>query len=489
MAHLGGTATWLRLSALAFVLAVAGCSSVPKAAKTRVGPHFEVICHFECGTMAAQALSAAERAWDYSALLYGEPETPVEKPLEIHLYYSSEDVNAVRERMRFDSGGSFADPDTRTAHVNAGASRLPKAALLYAGTPAPLLRTVAHEAAHLSSYQMAALRHALPRWLTEGSAEWIEQQVAVSMGLAAPHEEDDPDASMRIFRAQRMLENGTLRDAASILRDDWGDLGTYNQYTLRWLLFTMLYGSEAYHPTLATLIQKEQTAQSGAQSAYSPSAQYFPPDLPRLNRDFRAFVQSFQPKWTTQRTRLETGGDTWLQLTYAPKGAAWRRDSIPHRTYALSGQLEIIPSTGRQMNILIGPAGSADSTWRGVKVAFVANRGVRVLRHAGGAGDATRWTPVDSAEAKTLRAGARLPFRIARTADRLRVSVGGAALTDTPLAPAPGGERWALGGEHGTAGIWRSLRVEPLNPAAPSSNTDATSRTPRRGRTPVRPRP
>jgi hypothetical protein len=466
----------LLLLTVGTLLSASGCAALRTAlALARYeSAHYRLVCHFPaCDAPAAQALEAAESAWEQTASVFGEPRAGAPRDLlTIHLYRTRADFDAARRKKH--SGvhrvNSFANVNSRSAYVfiRPGMSDV---LLRRLGLPPPTLRIVAHEAAHLAVSRIESIRQFYPDWLGEGSATWAAQRAMASLGVTSSMLHD-PRTGARIGNAQRLLEDGYFPRGDSLFMEKEGRHKAH-QYGVHYLLFAFLEGTPKYRPVLDALIQTEHALRShdgaAALKNVPDSIHALPDRLDALERDFHAYVASLKPRWTGGTKSTLSTGDTWMQFTTPPKGATWRLDSLGAARYTLTGQFEILPGAGQQVNVLLGcsrgdvcydgrppPAG----TYRAIKVAFAADAGVRLLAHAGGAGDSTRWTLL--AEGGTVQASQRTPFRISRRRDRVVVSLRGDSLLSAPFERTARYESWGLGGESGTVARWYDVHADTL---------------------------
>lgn len=239
----GGTRRPRRRAALAFPVllpVLGGCaggfglwSSPPEPVSAERGEYVEVVCYFECGTIARDALRTAEAAWRLTAVYLGSPpEVQGERFPSLHLYGSFRDYEIVEDAIaggRFRDYGGFSSRDTREAHLPVP-SHLPSGVLERIGLPALHSRAVAHEAAHLAAYELAEGAY-WPLWLAEGLAGWVEREVVASGGAERVHRMN-PWASTRLWRVQRLLQDESTPSVDAILQGRPMEISVADAYSL-----------------------------------------------------------------------------------------------------------------------------------------------------------------------------------------------------------------------------------------------------------------
>ena len=222
--HGGPGRGWVRSAASVWLaLTLAGCAlggppvSPPPLVSVHGDGPIAVHCHFPCGPLGEEALAVARESWSLTAGFLGNPAPGGEGsggvrrtaggPATLHLYGSWPDYLAVEDSVAggaFRDTGAFASRNDRAAHVLVPADL----ARTLGRIPGHHRRAVAHEAAHLASYDLARGAY-WPPWLAEGLAGWAERRLALDDAAFAGRR-DDPWASTHLWRVQRMLEQGTL---------------------------------------------------------------------------------------------------------------------------------------------------------------------------------------------------------------------------------------------------------------------------------------
>ncbi len=331
-------------SVLLFLL-VQGCagalllrSPAPPVVSVHSGAHLEVVCHFPCGAWGQEALERAEAGWEAVAD-YLEAESP-SKDLTlptIHLYGAESEYEAVEAYIaggRFRDTRGFSSRDSRSAHLLVDASVAE--AVGEVGLPAHYLRAIAHEAAHLATYDLAAGAY-WPPWLAEGMAGWVERETdGIELGnpIAA-----DPWASTHLWRAQRLLTAGELPGADEILLGAPLRLTIPDAYAV-WTEFFHFMVSGPYRDEMKELVvavADDQIPEEYAWPVVAAAAEdMFGVDrIAELDSAFRNRLEETQPQWMEVRRSLQPLGDSrdrWLQVATGgdPGGAlAWRVRGLP----------------------------------------------------------------------------------------------------------------------------------------------------------------
>jgi len=442
----------------AFVLVAASAPAAPDVV-LKVGPHFRVICHFGDDDAATAALDTVEAIWPAASDLYGLPAGPLESPLSVHLYRRAAAYLATERELaggKFDKNLAFSSFDTRASYV-AAQPDLSDDAFAAVGLTAQTRHLLAHEAAHLVRYLASPAFRLHPDWLSDGAAIWIEEQALASRGWSAG--DQDPYVASDMILAQKRLAGGSLPGATKILRDETKDLGMYERYAVRKLLFRRLItrkDSAAFRAALTKALAIEPGPDYASRFFDVATAPYALEGLDGLDLDFEQFVRSQTPAWDEVFRSLSTSGDAWTQAAFADDNAvAWRTSPVGADSYEVRGQIEILPGLGKlnQANVLLGREKD-----RGfVSVVFLAGYGVDVMRY-----DAKddRWLRLGAGPTKAVQTWRRLPFRVVVDGDRLKVIVDGIEVVAADLKGHAMSGPWGLGVQAGGVGVWRGVKVE-----------------------------
>jgi hypothetical protein len=449
-----------RLLAIAAVLVLVPATAPAAAgAKVKVGPHFRVICHFEDDDVAAAALETVEAIWPAASDLYGLPPTPLDAPLNVHLFRRAADYLAEERNLadgNFDKNLAFWSFDTRSAYV-AVQPDVTDETLAAIGLTAQTRHLLAHEAAHLVRDLASPAARVHPNWLCDGAAIWIEEKTLAARGWSAGDE--DPFVARDMILAQGRLAGGALPSATQILRDETKDLGMYERYAVRKLLFRRLItrkDAPAFRTALAKALRIEPGPDFAKQFFDAVTAPYATEGLDGLDLDFEQFVRSQTPAWDEVHRSLATAGDAWAQTAFADQNAiAWRTASVGADAYEVRGQIEILPGLGKanQMNLLLG----RDKATGFVSVAFVAGYGADVFFYDS---RDDKWLRLASGPTKGVALWRRVPFRVVVAGDRLTVAVDGVEVAAAELKGHAMTGAWGLGVQAGGVGVWRGVKVE-----------------------------
>jgi hypothetical protein len=431
----------LKPSALEFTvlaLALALLSAAPASAQSR----YRIVCHFECGAAAEQALRAADAAWPLARVLFDAEPPALDAPLEIHLYRTAADYRAARRGLLRSPPRSLAttDPRTRTAHI-ALRGAIADTTLRRFGLPANVLRVVAHEAFHLATLAHSPRAAGLPSWLAEGAASWAEHEALRALGIIESAD-DEPVAATYLWLLQRRAHAGTLPRAAAILDDDLRRLDEQERYAVRKLLFAALLAVPAGERLPAQLDTLLADARRG-RLAGALRARIAPDSaaLAELDARMHAALAAARPVWalaTRSLDALPAGG--LLQIGLDGDAEAWR-----HRFAAMArvvGSVEALaPGVAR---VLIGTNEAGHVV---VAIDAAADRlSVRRVRD-----DGSSPSPLGVAALGT--ADGPIEFRVEATAGRLTVAAGRARIELEPQNFTPNG-RWGVGAAAGANLVW-----------------------------------
>lgn len=432
----------------------------------RTSTHFRVICHFEAGNLADEALETLEALWPIAAAFYGLEDRLPPTPLAVHIYRNRKGYEEAELRL---IGGSlkrnlaFAHYGSRSAHV-AVQPDVSDSTLAALGLPYLTRLMVAHEAAHLIRFFALANHRQHPGWFKDGSALWLKRRTVEAMHLSAGLE-NDPTSATSIRRVQRLIEKGKLPTVEQILLDGLRDLTFYERYDAKGLLFEFL-SRKPYAPVLPHLVpdllrmksDKSLTALLAARLRKGVGQR----DYARIDKDFRAFVRKLKPAWEESIRSLETAGMDWEQVGWDKENAvAWRTQAVDAVPYTLRARLHVLEGGRQQMNVLL------DRTASGfVSVAFTAGWGVTIFSYDG---DRDRWTKVDAAESKRLPVGHTEAVGVRVDGTTVSVSIGGEAVLTTQLPGRTMTGAWGLGAQHHSAGIWSNVVLERAQPRKPNA--------------------
>ncbi|TVR62325.1 MAG: hypothetical protein EA422_11465, partial [Gemmatimonadales bacterium] len=436
-------------------------------------------CHFPCGELGDEALAVARESWALTAGFLGQSQDGVRRsadgPATLHLYGSWEDYLAEEDRLAggtFRETGAFASRDDRAAHVlvpgelSAALGRI----------PGHHRRTIAHEAAHLASYDLA--RGAFwPPWLAEGLAGWAERRLALDDAAFAGRR-DDPWASTHLWRVQRMMELGTLPGVEATFSGAPVELSLPDAYAFWIELFHFLaqgsYGERIQEVVRAVASQEIPAARAWPAVGEIVQETLSPQEMAAMEEEFRAYLSGGALGWVELFRSLEEEDarpGSWIQyaIVEAQVGSfAWRAaEPAPTRGFRLTVQVEPTP---------VNP--EADP-WE-VRVALGTRGGDPLLVALDGEGGIhlRSFPPNPLGTLETLASRARSPRPDPASEPEpitmeVRFEPGEVAvrvLGEAPVVfPAPGlspSGLWGPGVAPGTLARWRGWRVSPLAPAA-----------------------
>ncbi len=422
----------------------------PPTAVTLAGTHFTILCHFDCGDAGAEALRAAETAWEVTSALFGLGVfEPTSRP--IHLYATAADYEAVEAVL---TGGRFRQNRAfsyrgREAHVAVHPNLTP-AALAEFGLTSNTLRVIAHEAAHIATRTLAARSRALSTWLDEGLAASLEQDVMLKLGLA-PGRSDEPVSGTRAYQLQERLRTGTLPSLDDLLDGEERNLTLGERYAFYQVFFDFArsrYGD----PLLAVLRTLDTIDGSGSRLRRTLVRAIFAVDMSELadvDREFRGYVRGLVPGWVQARRALSPhGDDAWLQVGFDAGAEAWRWSPVPTGPFRLGGTVRILAGGAETAALLIALEG-------GSRLAVVLRSGEVSVERRASPGD-PRPEPLRTVRAP-VRIGTPLPFAVDVARDAVTIRLGDAEPLRIPGVRPSG--RWGI--ETGPAANveWRGLAV------------------------------
>lgn len=222
------------------------CGGVPdgdplpevEAVETAAGARYAVACHFPCGGAAPEALRVADLAWEGVAGLFPLPDS-LASPMTLRLYRAEafREVALSLTRDHLEEGAGFSSPQRRTAYIEL-IPPVSEASLRRGGLPAPTLRLVAHEAAHLAIAAAADGAPRLPDWLSEGAALAVERDVAARLRLYAGTL--DPRYAAQTWRAYSLVRTGLAPPLGTVLTEPPDVAAGRADYAVRALAFEFL---------------------------------------------------------------------------------------------------------------------------------------------------------------------------------------------------------------------------------------------------------
>lgn len=418
------------------------------------GKHFRVVCGVERQSLAEEALATAEAVWPRAVALYGGPADPPDKPLTIHLFRTADAYRKVATRLtdgRLNENLAFSSRKTRSSYI---VLQPPCTAetLAVIGLPELTRRQIAHEAAHLVCYETAAHHQSRPLWLTEGAAMWLAETTLRKNGWSRGMEAA-PFTATDIGRVRAALKSGRLPPVESILRDEYGELGFYEQYAVQWLFFRFML-TDAYKKRFKRIIRQAWTTGDSGDSnplRVRMSEALGGPKFDSVDRKFRRYIRSLFPRWREVYRSLDTKGTSWTQVAFEDKNAiAWRTRPARRGRCTIMGSVEVLPNRKRQMNLLLGY--DADGF---ISVAFTAGYGVNVYRYYS---QEDQWDRLADRRIKGLEVGRKIRFMIDVADQKLTVRVGKHRLPPIDLGDKPMTGPWGVGAQAGSAGRWWSVR-------------------------------
>jgi hypothetical protein len=455
----------IRLALLLFVAAglLAAPARTEEERVTAQGPHFRVICHFASERAAKEALATAEALWEQAALFYGLGTRGPSRTLELHLYRDADayvEAEAELTKGAFQRNLAFAHYKTRSAHV-ALQPEVSDDLLATDGLPLLTHNLIAHEAAHLVRFDTMPNFEDHPGWFGDGAAQFLKYETLLAEkhidGLLA-----DPMSAKAFLRVQGLLKANTLSSVDALLRDQIADLEFYDAYAAKRLLFTFLATGDR-RPNLDAV--REALRRMGGGSGYRERARAqvekaFGARYETLDEEWRLWIRAERPVWDEVIRSLDAQGTAWHQTAFRSSNAvAWRTERCGspqltgERAYTLRGRLEILPSYGKQMNLLLARGEEGF-----VSIAFTAGYGINVFDYRSAAGGT--WTSLASVRCAEVVQGSPVAFEVRVQKRTLTVSVAGTILTSVEIPAAHEADGpYGVGAQRGTAGIWHDVTL------------------------------
>jgi hypothetical protein len=449
--------------ALAFVIvAVAAAAEEGAPGSVRKeGDRYALICHGGDEALAGRALAVVEEAWPIVAETFGVPDAKPERLLEVHFYRTVEGYQAADDAL---TGGKFrrnlamSHWDTRTAHV---ALQPPcrDETVRALGLPPLTVVLLAWEAAHVARYELCANFRDHPQWFGDGLAASVAAKVVTSrhpspLG-AVPYWAND------MARVQRLLAEGKLPPARSILSDEVDDLDLRDRYATRFVFFSFLAGE----PNRARLAEVAGAIRrTGGGAGYAESVRKVATDaFGRSDEAFAAFVGELHPQWDEVFRSLWPVGDDRVQVAFPDTNAiAWRTEPVASAAFKAQGSLRILPGDARQMNFLF--ARTEEGFY---SLAFVADQGFVLFDHRSKTGE---WNRVGEGNAPGLRLGVTTDFAVEGRGAKLKVTLDGKSWDFDLPRELPDSIVWGLGAQAGpkdaatgSAGLWKGVSIDALD--------------------------
>ena len=422
----------------------------------RQGDHFELICHFDNAAVADRALEALEAIWPRAAEIYDlrEPDEDADGPaarLKVHLYRDADAYEQAEEELthgEFKRNLAFAHFDSRSAHV-ALQPPMSDEALKAVGVPSQTLRLLAHEGAHLVRYTHTSNFRSHPGWLADGAASWIDEKVSQDLKLIDSIEAD-PNFSSDLVRVQKLLEQGKLPSFEEILLDKTDTLSFYERYDVRWLFFRYMIEGKLGQNFKKVLAQARSLGggEDFTQRLFDESVRVLgKTKLKSAERDFRKYVEAFEPEWDEVYRSLWSSQGRWVQAAFGVNAIAWRSQPSGRKAYSISGELTLLPGEGRQMNLLVGR--SEDGFF---SLAFLEGGSVTLFEYLSQPGT---WNKRGFADCADLRFSESVRFEVKVSKKRVTVVVNGVEVVSGEAETLDLDGPWGLGAQGKTAGIWK----------------------------------
>lgn len=420
------------------------------------GVHYRVICHFDNEPICKAALETAEAAWPVTVDLWAIGDKKPAEPLEIHLYRNVADYEAAesdRTGGRFRSNLSFSDHKDKSSHI-ALQPPCTDQTLKKIGLPYLTRLLIAHEASHLCVYTSIPNYASHPDWLAEGTAMWVADRTMLQKKWSRSVR-GNPDSSTNLERAQRLKKEGTLPSIGLLVSGKSPKGSTQDVYAVYYQLFRFLHTESNRKELKAVLAKARQLGGGGdyTERLRDSVLEILGGDeaVKKLDEAFATFVESEKPAWTEVYRSLDARSGQWVQVAFPNKNAiAWRMKPVGKKTYAVSGEVEILPNDKRQMNVLLGRDDSGL-----VIVALTAGFGINVFRfHVEG----DRWEDLGKKQVGLVQVNRPIKFKIKVDGKKLRVELDGKLQLTCDVGDKDMTGPWGVGAQAGSAGIWRDVK-------------------------------
>jgi hypothetical protein len=437
-------------------------------AKGRRSPITVVVAEGDPRVVKA-ALEVAEAAWVETRVLFGGGPTLREAPVEIHLHRKITEYEAECDRSTkgdYKSNLSFFVPETMSAHLVMQPPIRGEAALHFA--PTSLTRCVVAEmAAQLARHATVPNAKAHPRWIVDGSTEWVEEKVLASLGErkgAGPSVSRSTDEAA----VQKMARDDRLPALADLLHDRIGGLDDRGRHAVRSLFFRFLLDGRRAQAFRAFLVDVRGVGDGGDvvdRVAARLQARLAVPDWKGVEAEFRAWIAKLQPEWDESELALDVLGDEWRQCAYDGENAvAFRTAAAGPRSYAIEGKVTVYADRVErpQANLLLGRVEFDATHHRFLSVALVPGTSVTLLEFDGSRDKNDLWKELESVKLPGTAVGKPLAFRVECALEegvtRVAVAVAGATVLTKTIARVLDGP-WGVGAQAGSSCVWRDVKL------------------------------
>ena len=449
---------------------------VPDVQVIHSGTFLRVACHFECGDLGRETLRTGELAWRWTAVVLGvEPDPSDAPPPTVHLFASRADYQTAEARIgggEFHDRNGFSSREHRAAFVFVPAE-LPRPYLERTGLPLSTRRNIAHEAAHLASYELAFGAY-WPPWLAEGLAGWVEREAVVRPAGVGFIEARNPWAATHLWRVQRLLQADLLPTVPDLMTGAPLPLSLEDAYAVWTEVFDYLvrgpFSEETrllVHEVAATRIPEARAWPAVAEVA----ERTFGRDrMEEADAGFRSHVQRRRPGWVEVFRSVDPaahGPDTWLQYaeTELPVGAlVWRMgDPGEADGFVVEGRVRPLGGDPWEVRVSLAPVEGAS-----LLVAIASDGHVRLI-------DLDLERPDRLSVRASDRFGTSAPFpgpeallSVRFVPGEIRVAVDGRPSDVSFEAPdlRPAG-LWGIGVAPGTPVVWEGLRASSVDMVRP----------------------
>lgn len=460
--------------ATALTLVAAALPGPPQDGPYAEGPHVQVRCHFHServgDDLAAEVRDVAERVWSGARVLHGVSAEPLERPFELHLYATRKGergyeaaVNglqpgAARGTVRWSHWGA------RSVHVRVRPVATDRM-LELAGLPPEPLRNSARGVAVLARLEATGGEDRAPGWFAAGAAGWLADRALVEQGRAAPGDRG-VWLSTALATVRRLQAAGDLPALEELLADRLEPTSP-GRSALQAAFFAFLTGRlggvEGWGelgPALTRGTDFDPGSDPGAGLGALATALGWDEraaELPRLEREFHAWLRARAPLWEEQDPALAHHPEGWVQAPVIQNAICWRAAPPPAPAYEIRGEFELhrAKDGSGQVNLLVGRLGGDF-----LQVSANLQGGVVVWDYRAASGQFER---IQSREwVVPMPVGEWVPFELLVADEELRVRIGGLPLLPVSVRGRDMTGQWGLGTFKGSTTLWRGLAIGPV---------------------------
>ncbi len=450
---------------LSVITPLSGGLDAARAESTVTGSCIEIVSDFGDEKLALEALKDAEAAWSIAAGLFGAAEEKPTRPLRVHVYRT---IGAYEAAERKRTGGkfrhhlSFSHHADKSAHV-ALQPPCSDEVLARIGLPGLTQMLIAHEAAHLAVYTVAANYRSHPAWLSEGYATYAAVETH-RQGKWSASIEAQPFTSSMMAAARQWAETVSGSIVDELISGRAERAAGPARYGAYWLFFDFMLEGEHRRKfqrflRQATRMESSPDFAEKLRSSFQRSMGGAA-EQSELDRAFRARLRGLKPQWIEPYRSLDIRQSEWVQAAFLEHRAmAWRQDFEKGTRLRIAGMCEIISAElpGATALVLLETNDGA------IYVRLTSDGRVEFARDSvSESGDREEILAVSPTPMK--RAQGAMRIEIVHDGSNLSASVDGVTALVLPLDLVATG-RWGVGVEKGASCIWRNIQAVSMGPS------------------------